>query len=111
MSAPPDEPSSTQEFEALLAVHLIPLIDTDSTPLGISITSHDVTHQQRLQVELGKSRQDLETAYEELESTNDELRGRINEVDQSKAFPESILASLHAAAVVVDPNCNILMWA
>jgi two-component system CheB/CheR fusion protein len=56
-----------------LDVHLVPLIDPDSTLLGISITFHDVTHHRRLQAELEKSRQELETAYEELQSTNEEL--------------------------------------
>jgi two-component system, chemotaxis family, CheB/CheR fusion protein len=142
-----------------LDVHLVPLIDTDSTPLGVSITFHDVTHHRRLQAELEKSRQELETAYEELQSTNeelettneelqstveelettneelqstneeletmneelqsgneelqtinDELRERTDEVNRAKAFLESILASLHAAAVAVDANLNILMW-
>jgi two-component system, chemotaxis family, CheB/CheR fusion protein len=142
-----------------LDVHLVPVIDTDGTPLGISIAFHDVTHHRRMQTELEKSREELETAYEELQSTNeelettneelqstveelettneelqstneeletineelqsgneelqtinDELRERTDEVHQSKAFLESILASLHAAAVVVDPNFHILMW-
>jgi len=142
-----------------LDVHLVPLLDHDSTPLGVSISFHDVTHHRRLQTELEKNRQELETAYEELQSTNeelettneelqstveelettneelqstneeletmneelqssneelqtinDELRDRTDEVTQAKAFLESVLASLHAAAVVVDPNFNILMW-
>jgi two-component system CheB/CheR fusion protein len=142
-----------------LDIHLVPLVDTDSTMLGISIVFHDVTHHRRLQTELEKNRQELETAYEELQATNeelettneelqstveelettneelqstneeletmneelqsgneelqtinDELRERTDEVNQSKAFLESILDSLHAAAVVVDPNFNILMW-
>jgi two-component system, chemotaxis family, CheB/CheR fusion protein len=114
-----------------LDVHLVPLLDTDDTPLGMSIAFYDVTHHRRLQAELEKSRQDLETAYEELQSTNeeletmneelqsgneelqtinDELRERTDELNQSKAFLESILASLHVAAVVVDPNFHILMW-
>jgi len=142
-----------------LDVYLVPLIDTDGTPLGVSIAFHDVTHHWRLQTELEKSRQELETAYEELQSTNeelettneelqstveelettneelqstneeletmneelhsgneelqtinDELRERTDEVNRSKAFLESIMSSLHVAAVVVDPNFNILMW-
>jgi two-component system CheB/CheR fusion protein len=56
-----------------LDVHLVPLVDTDDTPLGISIVFHDVTHHRRLQMELEKGRQELETAYEELQSTNEEL--------------------------------------
>jgi two-component system, chemotaxis family, CheB/CheR fusion protein len=142
-----------------LDIHLVPLVDTDGTPLGISITFHDVTHHRRLQTELEKSRQELETAYEELQSTNeelettneelqstveelettneelqstneeletmneelqsgneelqttnDELRERTDEVNRSNAFLESILASLHAAAVVLDPSFNVLWW-
>jgi two-component system CheB/CheR fusion protein len=142
-----------------LDVHLVPLLDTDGTPLGISIAFHDVTHHRQLQTELEKSRQELETAYEELQSTNeelettneelqstveelettneelqstneeletmneelqsgneelqtinDELRERTEEFHRSKAFLESILASLHMAAVVVDANFHILMW-
>src|SRR5262249_57514831 len=43
-----------------LDVHLVPLVDPDSTPLGISITFYDVTPHRRLQTELEKSRQELE---------------------------------------------------
>jgi two-component system CheB/CheR fusion protein len=149
-------PDGTMQW---LDVHVAPLVDTDGSPLGVTITFHDVTHHLRLQAELEKSRQELETAYEELQSTNeelettneelqstveelettneelqstneeletmneelqsgneelqtinDELRERTDEVNRAKAFLESIMASLHAAAVVVDPNFNILMW-
>jgi two-component system, chemotaxis family, CheB/CheR fusion protein len=142
-----------------LDIHLVPLLDPDGTPLGMSIAFHDVTHHRRLQTELEKSRQDLETAYEELQSTNeelettneelqstveelettneelqstneeletmneelqsgneeletvnDELRERTDEFHRSKAFLESILASLYAAAIVIDANFHILMW-
>jgi two-component system CheB/CheR fusion protein len=54
--------------------------------------------------------EELQSGNEELQTINDELRERTDEVHRSKAFLESILASLHAAAVVVDPNFNILMW-
>jgi two-component system CheB/CheR fusion protein len=142
-----------------LDVDIVPMLDTDSTPLGVAITFQDITHHRRLQAELEKSRQALETAYEELQSSNeelettneelqstveelettneelqstneeletmneelqstneeletinDELRERTDELNRAKAFLESILASLHAAAVVIDPHFNILMW-
>jgi two-component system CheB/CheR fusion protein len=142
-----------------LDIHLVPLLDTDGTLLGISIAFHDVTRHRQLQTELEKSRQELETAYEELQSTNeelettneelqstveelettneelqstneeletmneelqsgneelqtinDELRERTDEVHRSKAFLESILASLPMAVVIVDPNFHILIW-
>jgi two-component system CheB/CheR fusion protein len=54
-------------------VDLVPLLDTDSTLLGVSISFQDMTHHRRLQTELEKHRQELETAYEELQSTNEEL--------------------------------------
>jgi two-component system CheB/CheR fusion protein len=140
-------------------VHLVPLLDNDSMPLGVNITFHDVTHHRQLQTDVEKSRQELETAYEELQSaneelettneelqstveeletsneelqstneeletmneelqssneelrtTNDELRDRTDELNRARTFLASILGSLHAAAVVVDPNFNILTW-
>ena len=142
-----------------LDIALLPLMDTDGSLLGVSITFHDVTHHQRLQTELERHKQELETAYEELQSTNeelettneelqstveelettneelqstneeletmneelqasneelqtvnDELRERTDELNRTNAFQESILASLHVAAVVVDRNFNILTW-
>src|SRR5262247_2742991 len=142
-----------------LDISLMPLVDTDGTTLGMSITFHDVTHHRRLQAELEKSRQELETAYEELQSTNeelettneelqstveelettneelqstneeletmneelqsgneelqtinDELRERTDDLNRAKAFLESILASLHMAAMVIDPSFNVIMW-
>jgi two-component system CheB/CheR fusion protein len=54
--------------------------------------------------------EELQSGNEELQTINDELRERTDEVHRSRAFLESILASLHAAAVAIDPNFNILMW-
>ena len=60
--------------------------------------------------ELEIMNEELQFGNEELQTSNDELCERTDEVNRSKAFLESILASLHAAAVVVDPNFHILMW-
>ena len=60
--------------------------------------------------ELETMNEELHSGNEELQTINDELRERTDEVNRSKAFLESILASLHAAAVVVDPSFHILMW-
>ena len=54
-------------------VLIVPLIDGGGRPLGASISFTDVSRVQELQVQLNRSRQDLETAYEELQSTNEEL--------------------------------------
>jgi two-component system CheB/CheR fusion protein len=60
--------------------------------------------------ELETMNEELQSGNEELQTTNDELRERTDEVNRAKAFLESIMASLHVAAVVVDPNFHILMW-
>ncbi len=60
--------------------------------------------------ELEIMNEELQFGNEELQTSNDELCERTDEVNRSKAFLESILASLHAAAVVVEPNFHILMW-
>ncbi|MEA5505315.1 CheR family methyltransferase [Halotia wernerae UHCC 0503] len=56
-----------------LDVRVMPLQDTDSSVLGVSIAFHDVTRYIQLQEALQRSRQDLETTNEELQSTNEEL--------------------------------------
>jgi len=67
--------------------------------------------------ELQSTNEELETMNEELQSTNEELqtlneelRQRTDEVHHSNAFLESVLASLHSAAIVVDKNLDVLMW-
>src|SRR5262249_51027150 len=54
-------------------VHVAPLSDATGRALGLSVVFMDVTRTQELQLQLNRSRQDLETAYEELQSTNEEL--------------------------------------
>ena len=56
-----------------LDVSIVPLLDGGGRTLGISISFTDVSRVQELQGQLNRSRQDLETAYEELQSTNEEL--------------------------------------
>jgi two-component system, chemotaxis family, CheB/CheR fusion protein len=67
--------------------------------------------------ELQSTNEELETMNEELQSTNEELqalneelRQRTDELHHSNAFLESVLASLHSAAIVVDRNLDVLMW-
>ena len=54
-------------------VSIVPLLDGGGKTLGTSISFTDVSRVQDLQLQLNRSRQDLETAYEELQSTNEEL--------------------------------------
>jgi two-component system CheB/CheR fusion protein len=67
--------------------------------------------------ELQSTNEELETMNEELQSTNEELqtineelRQRTTELNQVNAFLKSILTSLRAAVVVVDPQYSILTW-
>jgi len=59
----------TQYFD----VTLVPLIHNDEAPLGVSISFNDVTRPHRLQADLLRSNQELETANEELQSAHEEL--------------------------------------
>jgi two-component system CheB/CheR fusion protein len=50
-----------------------PIIDPQSTLIGIQISLLDVTSTQRMRDELQQTTQELEAAYEELQSTSEEL--------------------------------------
>ncbi|WP_307831772.1 CheR family methyltransferase [Prauserella cavernicola] len=67
--------------------------------------------------ELQSTNEELETMNEELQSTNDELqvindtlRGRTLELDEVNNFLESILTSIKAGVVVLDPDMRISVW-
>lgn len=51
-------------------IYFSPLIDDDGSIVGTSLTFMDVTQMARLRSELERSKQDIETAYEELQSSN-----------------------------------------
>ena len=98
-------------------VHLNPLVGPEGTVIGISIVFHDVTTARRLLDDLEYANQQLESAYEELQSTNDELqtindvlRDRTLELDQVNDFLESILTSLRAGVIVLDPEMRVIAW-
>ncbi|MGH3911824.1 MAG: PAS domain S-box protein [Pseudonocardiaceae bacterium] len=56
-----------------LELQINPLVDSDSTLLGVTLIFHDVSEARRLQDNLLHANRQLETAYEELQSTNEEL--------------------------------------
>ena len=67
--------------------------------------------------ELQSTNEELETTNEELQSTNDELQSmndefqrRNAEMDRVNAFLNTILGSLDAAVIVVDPEIRIESW-
>jgi two-component system CheB/CheR fusion protein len=54
-------------------VHVAPMINGGGRLLGVSVSFVDMSRLHELQLQLDRSRQELETAYEELQSTNEEL--------------------------------------
>ncbi|MEU8222477.1 CheR family methyltransferase [Kribbella sp. NPDC048915] len=60
-----------------------PLTADDGVLIGSSVTFVDVTALTRLQLEVKRNREDLETAYEELQSTNEELETTNEELQSS----------------------------
>ena len=54
-------------------VHIVPLLDDDTTVVGISVSFVDVTQLGQLRNDLERTKQEVETAYEELQSSNEEL--------------------------------------
>jgi len=54
-------------------VHVNPLVDTDDELIGTSIAFFDVTATRNLLTQVGQANSQLESAYEELQSTNEEL--------------------------------------
>src|SRR5207244_5256083 len=87
-------------------------LQTTNEELQSTVEELETTNEelQSTNEELETMNEELQSSNEELQTINDELHDRTDELNRSKAFLESILGSLHAAAVVVDPNFNILMW-
>jgi two-component system CheB/CheR fusion protein len=87
-------------------------LETTNEELQSTVEELETTNEelQSTNEELETMNEELQSGNEELQTINDELRERTDEFNRSKAFLESILASLHMAAVVVDANFHILMW-
>ncbi len=66
-----------------LDITIQPLWGNDGLGAGIVISFVDTTATTRLQLEVNRNRQDLDTAYEELQSTNEELETTNEELQSS----------------------------
>jgi two-component system CheB/CheR fusion protein len=67
--------------------------------------------------ELQSTNEELETTNEELRSTNEELQSineefriRTSDLGRLNLYFESILASLHSAVIVLDPDLHVQVW-
>jgi len=79
-----------------LDVHVTTLVD-DGDVLGTSIAFADVTPHHRLQNEVAHAKQELETAYEELQSTNEELETTNEELQSTVEELETTNEELQSA--------------
>jgi two-component system CheB/CheR fusion protein len=66
-----------------LEIVVQPLLDEAQTALGVAITFTDVTRTQKLQEELQRSREEIQTTNEELQSSNEELETTNEELQSS----------------------------
>jgi two-component system CheB/CheR fusion protein len=127
----PDVASKTTDGrEVGFDIQVVPLVNAKER-LGTIVTFTDVTdfHQLRSDVEqsnrdlamameeLQSTNEELETTNEELQSTNDELETmneemseRSLEVAESDRFMNAVIASVHAAVVVLGPDLRIAVW-
>ena len=79
--------SQSPEDTRLLNIQVIPLLDNDCQPAGVSIIFSDETRYNQLQRELQRFNQELETTNEELQSTNEELKTTNEELQSTDEDP------------------------
>ena len=87
-------------------------LETTNEELQSTVEELETTNE-----ELQSTNEELETMNEELQSTNDELQtindelqDRTGDLDRANGFLETILTSLRAGVVVVDPDLQVQVW-
>ena len=87
-------------------------LETTNEELQSTVEELETTNEelQSTNEELETMNEELQSTNEELQTINDELRERTDEVNRARAFLESIMASLHAAAIIIDANFTVLTW-
>ncbi|HEU4462893.1 MAG TPA: CheR family methyltransferase [Solirubrobacterales bacterium] len=83
--------------ERILEVEVTPIVQAGRPPIGAAITFTDVTDYARLANEHGKSKQELEAAYEELQSTVAELETTNEELQSTNEELETTNEELQSA--------------
>src|SRR5712691_5810237 len=79
-----------------LDVQVTPLFDAQGRVLGASITFSDASRVRELQQQLLRSKQDLETTYEELQSTDEELETTNEELQSTNEELETMNEELQS---------------
>ncbi len=87
-------------------------LETTNEELQSTVEELETTNEelQSTNEEMETMNEELQSTNEELQTTNEELRQRSGELSRMNLFLESILASVHAAIVVVDRTLNIQIW-
>jgi two-component system CheB/CheR fusion protein len=83
--------------QRILEVEVTPILAEDQIPTGAAITFADVTEFTRLATEHGDSKRELETAYEELQSTVEELETTNEELQSTNEELETANEELQSA--------------
>ncbi|HYU35470.1 MAG TPA: CheR family methyltransferase [Thermoanaerobaculia bacterium] len=78
-------------------IQVVPLLDGKAVLLGASVSFQDLTHSHQLQLALARTNQDLETAYEELQSANEELETTNEELQSTIEELETTNEELQSA--------------
>jgi two-component system, chemotaxis family, CheB/CheR fusion protein len=87
-------------------------LETTNEELQSTVEELETTNE-----ELQSTNEELETMNEELQSTNDELhtindelRARSIELDEARAFADSLIESIPFGLVVVDREMRVVVW-
>jgi two-component system CheB/CheR fusion protein len=87
-------------------------LETTNEELQSTIEELETTNE-----ELQSTNEELETLNEELQSTNDELHAindalgeRSLELEEAKAFADSVVNSIHYGMVIVDREMRVIVW-
>ncbi|HEX4307348.1 MAG TPA: CheR family methyltransferase [Solirubrobacterales bacterium] len=83
--------------ERILEVEITPIAGVGQPPTGAAITFADVTEFARLATDHGNSKRELETAYEELQSTVEELETTNEELQSTNEELETTNEELQSA--------------
>jgi two-component system, chemotaxis family, CheB/CheR fusion protein len=83
--------------ERILEVEITPIAGLGQAPMGAAITFADVTEFAQLAAEHGNSKRELETAYEELQSTVEELETTNEELQSTNEELETTNEELQSA--------------
>ncbi|HEY0812641.1 MAG TPA: CheR family methyltransferase [Pseudonocardia sp.] len=87
-------------------------LETTNEELQSTVEELETTNEelQSTNEELETTNEELQSINDELHSINDELQDRTGELDRTNGFLETILTSLSAGVVVLDPDLHVQVW-